>query len=180
MNSSFRALAILLVGIIPIILGAVTTTSTTTTTTTTSSASTKIITSWTASSGATGYGGYTANVKNVYFNSTFVWILTNSIPSYTVGNGTSYWGRDPYKPKPQNATYRLPRYPSYSSAKTKISMGSMGFWKDGVGIFNPSDGYSYNSKGVWNRNAYYWEGIQDYSFDPCYGHPGLDIFMFHN
>ena len=175
MNSSIRALAILLVAIVPIILAASTTTSTTTTTST--SASTKIITSWIATTG-TGYGGYTANVKNVYYNSTFVWILTNSIPSYTVGEGSDDWGDDPYVPTPQNATYRLPRYPSYSDTKTKISMGAMGFWKDGVGIFNPSDGYSYKSLGVWNRNAYYWEGVTEDSFDSCYGHPGF--FHFYN
>ena len=47
-------------------------------------------------------------------------------------------------------------------------MGHFGVWIDGVTMYNPSDGYSYNSLGVWNRNAYYWEGV---SFDSCNGHP---------
>ena len=58
-------------------------------------------------------------------------------------------------------------------------MGPIGYWKDGVAIFNPSDGYSYNSLGVWNRNAYYWEGIQEYSFDSCNGHPQQEGY-YHN
>ena len=48
--SSLKIAAILLVAIIPIVLGD----------------STTIITSWIPSNGSTGYGGYTANVKNVY------------------------------------------------------------------------------------------------------------------
>ncbi len=36
-------------------------------------------------------------------------------------------------------------------------MGHAGLLIDGVGWYNPSDAISYNSLGVWNRNAYYWE-----------------------
>ncbi|MFK4985850.1 YHYH protein, partial [Klebsiella pneumoniae] len=37
-----------------------------------------------------------------------------------------------------------------------------------MSIFNVSDAQSYNNAGVWNRNAYYWEGR---GFDSCLGHP---------
>jgi len=49
-----------------------------------------------------------------------------------------------------------------------VPLGHFGLWIDGVSMFNPKDGYSYNSLGVWNRNAYYWEYS---SFDSCNGHP---------
>jgi hypothetical protein len=41
-------------------------------------------------------------------------------------------------------------------------MGHIGLWINGVSIYNADDGYSYNNQGVWNRNAYMYEGV---SFD---------------
>jgi hypothetical protein len=38
---------------------------------------------------------------------------------------------------------------------------------NGIGLFNPGDGMSFNSLGVWNRNAYFFEKV---SFDRCNGH----------
>ena len=54
-----------------------------------------------------------------------------------------------------------------ATIQTAVPLGSCGLWKDGVGIYNPNDGNSFNNAGVWYRNAYYWEGI---SFDQCNGH----------
>ena len=39
---------------------------------------------------------------------------------------------------------------------------------DGVAIYGPGDAISYNSLGVWNRNAIFWESA---AFDTCNGHP---------
>jgi len=56
-------------------------------------------------------------------------------------------------------------------------MGHIGVWTNGVSIFNVSDGMSYNNAGVWNRNAYFWEGI---SFDDCLGHPAPNGEYHHH
>ena len=44
-------------------------------------------------------------------------------------------------------------------------------------IYNALDTFSFNNQGIWNRNAYYWEGI---SFDSCNGHPdGMGEYHHH-
>ena len=50
------------------------------------------------------------------------------------------------------------RYPQSAATKRANNLGAVGFWKDGVAIYNANDGNSYNNKSVWYRNAYYWEG----------------------
>ena len=58
--------------------------------------------------------------------------------------------------------FKFPRTPSVSSTKTSSGMGNIGLWVNGVSIYNADDGYSYNNQGLWNRNAYMFEGV---SFD---------------
>ena len=59
------------------------------------------------------------------------------------------------------------------------------FTNKGVPLYNMQDGYSYDTStsscstsgsGVWNRNAYAFEGI---SFDSCFGHP-VQSSAYHN
>lgn len=129
-------------------------TTTTTTTTTTKSSSTTlnpIITNW-ITTVTTGYSGYQANVLKIYYDTSKVYVSCNSIPSYTIGP----WS-NPNVAKPQNWTLSLPLTPTTPTTKMETMMGVIGLWKNGVGIYNAKDGYSYNNQSVWNRNAYYWE-----------------------
>ena len=82
-----------------------TTTSTSTSTTTTSSTLPNIITKWRASNGVTGYKGYSANVQHVYYDSNYVYMNTNSIPSYTVASGGSSWSYNPNQATAQNVCF---------------------------------------------------------------------------
>lgn len=60
-------------------------------------------------------------------------------------------------------------------------MGVIGIWKNGVQIYNPKDGFYWNSvttaikqgftQNGYNRNAFYWKGV---SFDNCKGHVGTN------
>ena len=67
----------------------------------------------------------------------------------------------------QSFIFKFPRTPSVAITKTAVPLGHFGTWIDGVTAYSASDGKSYNSLGVWNRNAYYWEAS---SFDTCNGH----------
>jgi hypothetical protein len=58
-----------------------------------------------------------------------------------------------------------------------LDSGHIGVWTNGVSIFNPKDGMSYNNQGVWNRNALYYEGV---SFDDCLGHPAPNGEYHHH
>ena len=79
-----------------------------------------------------------------------------------------------------NYTFPFPRTPSSPTSKTTVQLGPCGVWRDGLIIYGPWDGLYYTSSagytGVWQRNAYFWEG---YSFDKCLGHP--DVYgIYHN
>ena len=99
-----------------------TTTRTTTTTTTVAASSQPVISKWKQTTGV-GYKNYTADVKNVYYDSSYVYVSTNSIPSYSIGP----WSSNPNTPTPQNLTYKFYRTPSNSStSKTAMKLGPIG------------------------------------------------------
>jgi len=122
-----------------------------------------LITSWIKSTG-TGYNSIVADVKKIQYSTNYVYVSTDSVPSYNIGP----WTNNPNDPSAQDKTYKFPRNPvQKSGTKTKVGLGTVGLWSNGVSMFNADDGMSYNNQGVWNRNAYYWEGE---SFDSCKGH----------
>ena len=131
------------------------------------------VTSWVVNTtGATGYGGIKSNVQQVQYSSNYVYISCTCIPGYSIGP----WNGNPNTPSNQNFVYKIPRNPAKNSGTaTSVGNGHTGVWTNGVSIFNVSDAMSYNNAGVWNRNAYYWEGDKfgtvTNGFDNCLGHP---------
>lgn len=121
-----------------------------------------IITAWSKSTG-TGYNGYKANVTKIQYSSDYVYISTSSIPGYSIGP----WKSNPNTPTDQQFTFKFPLNPTQATTKTLVPLGHVGLWLNGVSVYNADDGQSYNSLGVWRRNAYVFEGI---SFDSCVGH----------
>ena len=131
----------------------------------------KIITSWYKTSG-TGYGGFQNQVLNVKYDSSSVYVHTNSIPAYSIGP----WDNPNY-PSAKNYYFKFPlNATAKSGTKVSQSLGAIGLWIDGTIIYNGWDGYSYNNLGVWQRNANFWEGS---SFDNCLGHPDVNG-IYHN
>jgi len=133
------------------------------------------ITSWILNlNNATGYGGYVTNVQQVQYSTNNVYVSASCIPSYTIGP----WASNPNIPSNQNFVFKFTRTPQQNTATpTTVGMGHTGVWSNGVSIYNVSDGMSYNNAGVWNRNAYFWEGI---SFDDCLGHPAPNGEYHHH
>lgn len=133
------------------------------------------ITSWVINtSGLTGYncsgcnppvaGNIPANVQSVYYDANYAYVTTTGIPSYDIGP----WASNPNIPSNQNKIFRIKLSPTNNATHTTTPLGNIGIWANGIGVFNAKDGMSYNNQGIWNRNAYYYEGI---SFDACLGHP---------
>lgn len=124
------------------------------------------ITSWIRNTNsATGYNNLPSNVQTVQYSANYVYVSCSCIPGYAIGP----WAGNPNVPANQNFVYKIPRTPQVNTgAATAIGLGHSGVFTNGVSIFNVSDAMSYNNAGVWNRNAYYWEGP---SFDNCLGHP---------
>ena len=124
-----------------------------------------VITSWIQNTTATGYGGIVSNVQLVQYNTTDVYVSASCIPGYSIGP----WLGDPNIPANMNFVYKITRNPVPNTGTlTKVGLGHVGVWKNGVSIFNTQDAMSYGGKGFWNQNAYVFEGS---SFDNCLGHP---------
>ena len=112
-----------------------------------------------------GYGNIPSNVLKVQYSANYVYVSADCIPGYSIGP----WTGNPNTPANQNFVYKIPLNPQRNTGTaTTVGLGHIGIWTNGVSIFNVSDAQSYNNAGVWNRNAYYWEGG---GFDACLGHP---------
>ncbi len=124
-----------------------------------------LITAWIKS---TVYSPYVpasnADVFEIEYSSKYVYIACNSLPSYTIGP----WN-NPNKASAQHFNFKFPRVPiANTGTKTTVGLGTIAVLINGVTIYNPGDAHSYNSLGIWNQNAYYYEVD---SFDSCLGHP---------
>lgn len=113
-----------------------------------------LVTSWIPTNG-TGFGNYYTNVISVKYSSKYVYVRTNSIPTYSIGP----WKTNPNTAKGQYFTFQYPRFPTPATTKFKVPLGHVGLWKNGVSLYNPDDGQTYNNGGIWHRNAYIWEGM---------------------
>ncbi len=124
------------------------------------------ITSWIRNTtGATKYGGILSNIQLVQYNTSDVYISATCIPGYDIGP----WPGNPNIPANMNFVYKITRNPAPNTGTlTNVGLGHVGVWSNGVSIFNSQDARSYNNLGIWNQNAYYFEGS---GFDNCLGHP---------
>lgn len=123
---------------------------------------------------AKGYSGIASNVQKVQFSKDYVYVSATCIPGYDIGP----WAGNPNTPANQNFVFKITRNPIQNSGiATKIAGGHIGIWTNGVSIFNAWDAQSYNNAGVWNRNAYFFEGK---SFDDCLGHPAPNGEYHHH
>ena len=123
------------------------------------------IKSWIQNTTAKGYGGIVSNVQLVQYNTTDVYVSASCIPGYSIGP----WLGDPNIPANMNFVYKITRNPTPNTGTlTKVGLGHVGVWTNGVSIFNTPDAMSDGSAGYWNQNAYVYEGS---SFDNCLGHP---------
>ncbi len=133
------------------------------------------ISSWILNTtGATGYNNIPSNVQKIQYSANFVYISASCIPGYDIGP----WQGNPNIPKNQNFVFKLTRFPKQNTnTPIPTGLGHIGVWSNGVSIFNPKDGMSYNNQNVWNQNAIVVEGP---SFDDCLGHPAPNGEYHHH
>ena len=124
------------------------------------------VTSWIRNTtSATGYAGIPSNVQLVQYSASDVYISASCIPGYSIGP----WPGNPNIPANKNFVYKITRNPTQNTGTlTAVGLGHVGVWTNGVSIFNTQDAMSYNNRGKWNQNAYFFEGS---GFDNCLGHP---------
>ena len=105
-----------------------------------------------------GVGTPVAFGQNIGFKST-------TCVTPTTGGG--YWPKGPACASVQSRSVYFPLTPVVATSNTSTSGGAIGYWVNGVSVYNWSDAQTYNSLGVWYRTAADWEG---YDMDIDYGH----------
>lgn len=112
-------------------------------------------------------------VQEVYSSSNWVYIRTTGLGSHTMGNWSTGF---PNLPANQKVLYKIPRTNqiTFPTTKTQTGLGAIGYFVDGVAMFDSRDGYvwtgsaeSSSGTGNWNRDAYVNEGA---TFDPALAH----------
>ncbi|MFA6543529.1 MAG: YHYH protein, partial [Limisphaerales bacterium] len=119
-----------------------------------------------------------AGVQEVSSSASFVYVRTTGLGFHNMGPWYLDAGKSQLFPNlPGNTAtlWRFPRTPAAASTPTLTSLGAIGYFVDGVAMFDGQDGYYWNgtaetsgpSGGLWNRDAFPEEGI---SFDPGNAH----------
>lgn len=120
---------------------------------------------WLDWTGATGWGGFPANVDSVQFSVNDFYVEASGIPEYDIGP----WPFNPNEPEDKNYLLRFPTVPRPKlGPKVATPLGHIGLWINGVPVYNFLDGHSWEDEDVWHQNAVVAEAE---SFDSCLGHP---------
>jgi hypothetical protein len=112
-----------------------------------------------------------AGVQEIYSSSNWVYLKTSGLAVHTMGPWLN--GSFPNLPKNQNVLYRIPRTPVVHTTTNLTGLGAIGYFVDGVAMFDSRDAFYWNGSadvngtGSWNRDAYVNEGP---TFDPGYAH----------
>lgn len=144
------------------------------------------VTTWTRGSTAQTAPAY-VGVQEIYSSADWVYIRTTGLGIHVMGP----WYIDaahtidfPGWPVNQKALYRIPRTATVPATKTLTSLGAIGYFVDGVSMFDTQDGQKWTGSsespagtGYWYRDAYVNEGA---SFDPANAHqPGSGQHHYH-
>jgi hypothetical protein len=126
-------------------------------------------------------------VQEVLSSASWVYLKTTGLGSHAMGPwylNAAHTQNFPNYPGNKKVTYRIPRTPSVPATKTLTGLGAIGYFVDGVAMFDSRDGFVWTGAaesgmgtGYWNRDAYVNEGV---TFDPALAHqPGDGTYHYH-
>ncbi len=130
-----------------------------------------MITNWWFNTTGNKYKGILTDVESVYYTSSNVYVKTSGVPNYYADGVTHNNAKD------LAATWQIPRSPVKATSPTGVIGGQTGLMADGSVFFHPGDAQSYLSAGIWNRLAYYFEGMD---MDAANGHSTPDNMYHHH
>lgn len=119
-----------------------------------------------------------SGVQEVYSSADWVYLRTTGLGFHTMGPwylGAARMQLFPNLPANTKTLYSIQRNPTVPATKTLTGLGAIGYFVDGVAMFDSRDGFFWNGgsesssggTGYWNRDAYVNEGI---TFDPANAH----------
>ncbi|MFM2081573.1 MAG: hypothetical protein RL380_264 [Verrucomicrobiota bacterium] len=116
-------------------------------------------------------------IQEVYSSSNYVYLRSTGLGAHIMGPwylNAAHTTAFPNYPANQKAFFRIPRSYTIPTTKTQTALGTIGFFVDGVAMFDSADGYvwtgsaeSGSGTGYWHREAYANEGV---TFDPGFAH----------
>ena len=122
-----------------------------------------------------------SGVQEIYSSSNWIYLRTTGLGSHVMGPWLN--GNFPNLPVNTKTFYRVPRTNSVPGTKTQTGGGPIGYFVDGVAMFDSRDAFYWNGTtnvagtGSWNREAYVNEGA---TFDPAYAHQPQDgTYHYH-
>src|SRR3984957_12882313 len=127
-------------------------------------------------------------IQEVDYSANWIYIRSTGLGSHIMGPWYLNAGHTqlfPNWPINEKVLYRIPRNPAVPSTHTATGGGPIGYFVDGVAMFNSWDAYYWNgtadtqstgSDGYWNRDAYVNEGV---SFDPNNAHQAGGQHHYH-
>lgn len=147
------------------------------------------VTAWTNTTGGTVqtlpvYCG----VQQVYSSSNWVYIRSSGLAGHVMGPwylNAAHTQPFPNYPTNEHVLYAIPRNPTVPATKTRNVGGPIGYFVDGVAMFNSWDAYYYTNGidvqgsaegGYWNRDAHFNEGV---TFDPNNAHQAGGQHHYH-
>ncbi len=116
-------------------------------------------------------------VQEIAHSAGWVYIKTSGLGAHVMGpwyNNTARTQAFPNLPVNQKAVWRFPRTVTTPASKPRVGLGVIGYFVDGVAVFDGRDGQAWNGtaegmggNGSWERDAWINEGV---TFDPAYAH----------
>ena len=150
------------------------------------------VTTWDRGNGVQNTPAY-AGIQSIQTSADWIYISTTGLGYHVMGP----WYLDaadrqdfPNFPGNTATTFRLPRNPNAATQAQATGAGAIGYFVDGVALFDNRDTFSYQNSsqtdgspvngvrgdGVWNRDAFVNEGV---TFDAAFAHQAGAQYHYH-
>ncbi len=142
------------------------------------------VTTWSRGQGTQSLPAY-AGVREISSSANWVYVRTTGLPSYTMGPwylNAAKTMNFPNFPANQHLIYRIPRTPATNATHTLTGLGAVGYFVNGVALFDNRDAFYYTNatepmgSGYWNRDAYVNEAV---TFDAALAHQAGANHHYH-
>ncbi|MCZ6671808.1 MAG: sulfatase-like hydrolase/transferase [Verrucomicrobia bacterium] len=150
------------------------------------------VSTWNRGAGVQNSPTY-SGIHEISYTDDWIYIRTTNLASHFMGPwylNAAKTNLFPNYPSNQAVLYRLPRNPvdpTTVNSKTLTGGGPIGYFVNGVSMFDSRDAFSYRSNtgtevngpqgdGAWNRDAYVNEGV---TFDAGNAHQAMGRYHYH-
>ena len=150
------------------------------------------VTTWSRGAGVQSIPTY-AGIHEIGYTDAWIYIRTTNLASHIMGPWYLNQAKTnlfPNYPSNQSVLYRLPRNPvdpESVAQKTLTGGGPIGYFVNGVSMFDSRDAFSYRSStgsevngpqgdGTWNRDAFVNESV---TFDSSNAHQAMGRYHYH-